>query len=217
VGVKFTDTVSVKLVEFWGSDERIIESARMSTSGAFRGWPEDEKLLRYLWKNKHYSPFEMCGATLEIECPIYCARQIYTHRTFSRNERSARYTVVPSVFYVPPAFHAQGTSNKQCSGELLEDQGEPRAAYVASCEMSYETYCALLKAGVSREEARGVLPLTTMTKFRMSGNLRNWLHFLSLRTKKNAQLEVRLTADTACDIFKELFPRTMKLWKEDNV
>lgn len=120
----------VKFIEHWGSDERIIESARMSTDGAFRGWGPlrtckkcgvdapglskygctllkehdfsgDEKLLRYLVEHKHTGPFEFCGMTLEIQAPIFVFRQWQRHRTQSYNELSARYTEMPDLFYVP--------------------------------------------------------------------------------------------------------------------
>src|SRR6185295_451000 len=90
----------VRLVDVWGSDRTIIEAARMSTGKGFLGWgdegkPGDEKLLRFLWENKHATPFEMAGATFEIEAPIFVFREWHRHRTQSYNEMSARYTPLP--------------------------------------------------------------------------------------------------------------------------
>ena len=85
----------VRLVETWGSDERIVEAARMSTGGGFRGWPQDEKLLRYLWDHKHASPFEMAGFVVEVKAPLFVFREWHRHRTQSYNELSGRYVAMP--------------------------------------------------------------------------------------------------------------------------
>jgi thymidylate synthase (FAD) len=148
----------VELVESWGSDERIIEAARMSTNKGFQGWgprhddwcnhadvwfaadglapctcapkPGDEKLLRYLWEHKHYTPFEMGGMVLEIQAPIFVFREWHRHRTQSYNELSARYTPLPDVNYVPTVdrlmmnANAVKATNKQASGTLLPHAGE---------------------------------------------------------------------------------------------
>ena len=119
----------IELVESWGSDERIIEAARMSTGKGFLGWgpthtkdcakedtwvsdaykldctceprPGDEKLLRYLWEHKHATPFEMTGCIIEVQAPIFVFREWHRHRTQSYNEMSARYTPLPDVNYIP--------------------------------------------------------------------------------------------------------------------
>src|ERR1700693_5723146 len=113
----------VNLIETWGSDERIIEAARMSTNKGFLGWgpkedgsPGDEKLLRYLYEHKHSTPFEMAGMTLEIKAPIFVFREWHRHRTQSYNEMSARYTPLPDCNYVPTVERLMinaGKSNKQ--------------------------------------------------------------------------------------------------------
>jgi hypothetical protein len=146
----------VALIEPWGSDARIIESARMSTGKGFLGWgpkklcswcqapegdpnlckvggphiyqdgfPGDEKLLRYLWENKHTTPFEMAGMTIEIQAPIFVFREWHRHRTQSYSELSARYTPLPDVNYLPSVERLMmnaGGSNKQAGvGVSLED------------------------------------------------------------------------------------------------
>jgi thymidylate synthase (FAD) len=98
----------VQLIETWGSDERIVESARMSTSGAFRGWgtvdkPGDEKLLRYLYENHHSTPFEFGGLVIEVQAPIMVFREWHRHRTQSYTEMSARYSPLPDCHYMPTA------------------------------------------------------------------------------------------------------------------
>src|SRR5258705_7564091 len=98
---KVLDHGYVQLVEHWGSDERIIEAARMSTSKGFEGWEKDAKLLKYLWAHKHLTPFEMAGASFEVQAPIFVFREWHRHRTQSYNEMSARYAPLPDLNYVP--------------------------------------------------------------------------------------------------------------------
>ena len=91
------------VVEVWGADEQIIEAARMSTNKGFQGWghpaePGDERLLAYLWKHKHHSPFEMAGLTVEVKAPLMVFREWHRHRTFSYNEMSGRYTQMLEEF-----------------------------------------------------------------------------------------------------------------------
>lgn len=133
------------LVQAWGSDEMVIESARMSTGKGFLGWgpvhskdcvdekpawpkterqdcckgqPGDEKLLAYLWEHAHHTPFEMCGLTVEVQAPIFVFREWHRHRTQSYNELSARYTPIPDVNYVPTVKRCMlnAGTNKQAQG-----------------------------------------------------------------------------------------------------
>src|SRR5438105_1019122 len=117
--IEILDHGYVRLIESWGSDERIIESARMSTDKGFKGWPEDEKLLRFLWQNKHHTPFEMAGLTIEVQAPLIVFREWHRHRTQSYNEMSGRYTVLPDLYYVPCLERVmngkQSSKNKQGS------------------------------------------------------------------------------------------------------
>lgn len=215
------------LVESWGADEQIIEAARMSTDGGFRGWgtpdaPGDEKLLSYLWRHGHHSPFEMAGITVEVQAPLMVFREWHRHRTFSYNELSGRYTEMPERFYIPSAerlaLGGQSTSNKQGSGTPLDDEVVERATRVlhTSSLSAWTSYQALLMQGVSRELARLVLPLNTYSKMRASGNLRNWLHFLSLRQDAAAQWEIRQYANALHELLSELYPRTLALYDLTN-
>jgi thymidylate synthase (FAD) len=221
--VNLLDHGYLNYIEHWGSDERIVESARQSTDGAFRGWgtpekPGDEKLLRFLYENKHLSPFEMAGATIEVQAPIFVFREWHRHRTQSYNELSARYTEIEELFYVPSIERLmsgkQSRKNKQGSesgfspmdSSLLQDD-----IRIAS-ESSFFTYRSLLDRGVAREIARLVLPVNTYSRMRASANLRNWLAFLSLRLDPAAQWEIRQYANAIHSILKGKFPRTMELF-----
>ena len=214
----------VSLVETWGSDERVIESARMSTDGAFRGWgtveaPGDEKLLRYLWTHGHLTPFEMAGAIVEIQAPIFVVRQIQRHRAASYNELSARYTEMPDTFWTPDAtdLRAQPPGKGQVGHGALDDAtAQHAAALIRRAHLAaLAAYRGLLKMGVSREQARTVLPLGLMTRLRMQANLRMWTHFLALRLDPHAQEETRVVAAAVAEMLRGAFPRTMSLFDED--
>ncbi len=227
--IKVLDHGYVKFTEHWGSDERIIESARMSTDKGFLGWgteekPGDEKLLSYLWKNKHSTPFEMAGMTIEIQAPIFVFREWHRHRTQSYSELSARYTPIPDVNYIPSIERIMRNSNgknKQAgtikgAAEINEAQAELfRQELIQTCEMSEERYQRALKFGVPKELARLHIPVTRFSKMRASANLRNWLGFVTLRYADNPQEEIRDYAKVVHDILTEKFPRTLTLFDED--
>jgi thymidylate synthase (FAD) len=205
-------------VETWGSDERIIEAARMSTNKGFQGWEQDAKLLRYLWKNRHLSPFEQCGLTVEVQAPIMVFREWHRHRTQSYNEMSGRYTELPNLYYIPALGRIQknAVTNKQGSGETFdrEDATWIRNEIEIACGRARVTYERLLSEGVAKELARLVLPVNQYSRMRASANLRNWLQFLTLRLDPAAQFEIRVYAEAVAGIISERFPRTYGLFKE---
>ena len=217
----------VSLVESWGSDQRIIEAARLSTDGAFRGWgtadaPGDERLLRYLWTHKHASPFEMAGMTLEVQAPIFVVREWQRHRTQSYNEMSARYAPLPDLHYLPTIERvmADGGGNKQ-AGAMAGAQPITREyaeEFVRVLELAYEAgqalYTSALAAGVPKELARLALPMGRYTRMRASANLRNWLAFLTLRLASDAQWEIRQYAHAVLTLVRVSFPRTAELFEE---
>ncbi len=216
-----------KLIESWGSDERIIESARMSTAKGFQGWgpkedgsPGDEKLLRFLYEHKHMTPFEMAGMTIEVQAPIMVFREWHRHRTQSYNEMSGRYTELPDLYYIPSIERLmagkQAVKNKQSSEEGFTefDAQCHQATIKAATFFARDAYENLLKDGVSRELARLVLPVNQYSRMRASANLRNWLAFLTLRLDTSAQWEIQRYAQVVHKILKEKFPRTMELFDE---
>lgn len=242
--IEVLDHGYVSLVESWGSDERIIESARMSTDKGFEGWgphrqtcawlctegvlpcdcPQDhvgdEKLLRFLWEHKHATPFEMAGAIFEVQAPIMVFREWHRHRTQSYNEMSGRYTVLPDLYYVPGMARLraakQDKKNKQGSMDGFSDE---EAIFIqAKIETAQHgvraIYEELLEKGVSREVARLVLPVSQYSRMRASANLRNWLAFLTLRMDQSAQWEIRQYAYAVHEILSSLFPRTLSLFDE---
>lgn len=223
--MRVLDHGSVTLVESWGSDERIIEAARMSTGKGFLGWgtpdaPGDEKLLAFLWNNHHATPFEMAGAVIEVEAPIFVFREWHRHRTQSYNEMSARYTPLPDVNYIPSVERLllNSKTNKQAGtirgAEELAVAGAEifREAIARSYAESERLYQSSLAAGVPKELARVHLPVGRYSRMRASAVLRNWLGFLTLRMASGAQWEIRQYANAVHSILAELFPRTIALF-----
>lgn len=225
---KVLDNGYVNLVGSWGSDEQIIEAARMSTQKGFNGWgttenPGDEKLLRYLWTHKHATPFEMAGMTIEVKAPIFVFREWHRHRTQSYNEMSARYAPLPNENYLPTVQRiVDGATlagkNKQASalsGEITETAAglwleELRKLY----EHAQQVYDQGLEIGVPKEVARLPCPVARYSKMRASANLRNWLQFLTLRMDIAAQWEIRQYANAVGELVQRLFPRTWELFIE---
>lgn len=222
---KILDHGYVNHVESWGSDERIVEAARMSTDKGFLGWGKDgvagdEKLLAYLWNNKHSTPFEMAGMTIVVQAPIFVFREWHRHRTQSYNEMSARYIPLPDVNYIPSVKRLlmNSKTNKQAgvikgAKELDEmDAQEFREVledHYDRCERIYQT---ALKSGVPKELARIHLPVGRYSRMMASANLRNWLAFLTLRMAENAQWEIRQYANAVGELIKHRFPRTWGLF-----
>lgn len=205
----------------------IIEAARQSTQGSFRGWERDMKLLTHLWEHRHNSPFEFAGCTIEVQAPIFVFREWHRHRTQSYNEMSARYTELPDLYYVPEVLNveerivkAQTTANKQAGAvaELNGSAGEIAKFWVqTSLKSAYEhaeyMYQDALKAGIPKELARIVMPVGHYSRMRATANLRNWLAFLTLRMDPTAQWEIREYAKALGEqIIAKLFPRTWWLF-----
>ena len=222
---KILDNGYVSLVESWGSDERIIEAARMSTGKGFEGWEKDEKLLAYLYNNKHATPFEMAGMVIEVKAPIFVFREWHLHRTQSYNEMSARYIPLPDENYVPSVERLMvgantATTNKQAQGTgglTLENAEYFRKHLVASYNRAQAVYEMGLEAGVPKELARLPVPVARYSRMRASANLRNWIAFLTLRKAPAAQWEIRQYADAVGDLIAECFPHTWALFaKEQN-
>lgn len=227
---KILDNGYVRFIECWGSDERIVEAARMSTGKGFLGWgPKedgssgDEKLLRYLWEHKHATPFEMGGLVIEVQAPIFVFREWHRHRTQSYNELSARYTPLPDLNYVPSLERIMinaGTSNKQ-AGTIagadvltLEKAQEFQNKLVEMYRSQQELYEFSLNSGIPKELARAHLPVGRYSRMRASANLRNWLAFLTLRLDKAAQWEIRQYAQAVNNLVAEFFPKTYELFAE---
>lgn len=249
--INVLDQGYVKLVEGWGSDESIIEAARMSTGKGFNGWGSrcdkcdygdkesvigsgcpfcngkiiagDEKLLAYLYNNKHATPFEMGGLVIEVKAPIFVFREWHRHRTQSYNEMSARYVPLPDENYLPTVDRCMtgantATTNKQAQNNGSELTTENAHLWLAQLGYLYDhaqrVYEMGINLGIPKELARLPVPVARYSRMRASTNLRNWLAFLTLRQAPQAQWEIREYANAVGTLIADRFPRTWELFSK---
>jgi len=203
----------------------IVEAARISYNQGLKNVETDNSLVRYLYRNRHTSPFEQVEFKFVIKCPLFVKNQIIRSRTFSYNEFSQRYSEVKdddgSSFYHPSTqlngIRAQDKVNKQGSIPINPDDEVSVRLKVQEAERNLErtveNYKELIDKGVSRETARFCLSSSTWTTLYMKGNLHNFLHFLSLRVDIHAQYETRLYAQAIYDLIKPLVPVTMEVFE----
>lgn len=214
----------VRLVDSMGNDTSIARAARVSYDAAWRAGEDsgsDKKLLNYLWKNAHTTPFEAVTFTFEIKAPIFVFRQWHRHRTWSYNELSARYRELPEEFYVPKPedIGVQSKNNKQGRDILIEANSDyteyNRQMIYGVCHHAFVNYKVLLERGVPREIARSVLPLATYSHMFATVNLLNLLKFLTLRSHEHAQYEIRVYAEAIVELIKPIVPVTLQAWVDN--
>ena len=178
------------------------------------------KLIQYLIKHKHWSPFEMVNMCLEIKTTRSISAQILRHRSFSFQEFSQRYASVEDLGEpIIPNLRRQDTTNRQNSIDDLKERDKDiwNMMIERHFKESLALYAVLLKDGVAKECARDVLPLASPTRMYMNGTLRSWIHYINLRTDESTQREHRLIASACKEQFKLKFPLTFKaIWHEDS-
>lgn len=209
-------------------EDTIVEIARVSSSRKDKK-AEGDRLLKYLIKNKHWSPFEHGYLTFEIETSKAIAIQLLRHRSFTFQELSQRYANVSKGFdddmFENIELRKQADGNRQSSTEVFEPEIFHRRfaveredgsfiikKYLESCQLLYKQ---LLKEGVARECARMILPMATKTRLYMTGNVRSWIHFLELRDDENAQKEIQLIAKEIKKTFIKELPIISKALNYD--
>ena len=199
-------------------DYAIAQMARVSYGQGTKSVNEDKGLIRYLLRHNHTSPFEGVDFKLHMKMPIFIARQMIRHRTVSLNEISGRYSVMKDEFYIPDVedLRKQSTTNKQGGEEAFDKESSQEFVdkIDLSCKDAYSVYLQMLDAGVSREQARMVLPLNLYTEWYWKQNLHNLLHLLSLRADAHAQKEIRVYADAILEIITPLVPWTIEAWND---
>lgn len=199
--------MGVELIHCTPDAERlIVKMARVSAPKNADNWDTGPKLLRYLIKHRHWSPFEMASMCVRIETERDIAAQILRHRSFSFQEYSTRYAVAQMP--VMPDYRRQDTKNRQNSIDDLDP--ELKLAF-AKRTLSlfgelYELYDDMLDAGVAKETARRIMPLSTATTLFMHGTLRSWIHYIDVRTDPATQVEHREIADAVKVVFMQEFP-----------
>jgi thymidylate synthase (FAD) len=210
----------VRLVDYMGNDLSIVRAARVSYNADWRSGEDegkDARLIDYLLRNRHTSPFECVVFTFEIKCPFFVARQWHRHRTWSYNEVSARYTELPEEFYIPAL--EQITTQSKDNKQMRTDKQHPMADEFIKHMRAHGTKCFtfyqdLLKWGCPRELARSVLPMGTYTRFFGTVNLHNLFHFLDLRLGSHAQYEIRVYAEAILDIIHNIVPIASNTWMD---
>lgn len=222
--LKVLDDGFVRVVDYMGADESIVQAARVSYGKGTKKVQEDRGLIRYLLRHRHTTPFEMCEIKLHVKLPIFVARQWIRHRTANVNEYSARYSILDKEFYLPAAEHlsAQSTSNRQGRGEVLTGGEAARVLELlrSDADRAYEHYEEMLNEtadgrqieaghqGLARELARMNLSLNFYTQWYWKTDLHNLMHFLRLRADAHAQYEIRAYADAMFGILERWVPLT---------
>ena len=208
----------VTLVDYMGDDAAIVQAARVSYGRGTKTVRDDRGLVRYLLRHRHTTPFEMVEMKFLVRLPIFVARQWIRHRASSVNEYSARYSVVPDEFEVPPAEEVrhQSTRNRQGRGEPLPGPVVERfrSDLERVAREAYEAYSRALEAGVARETARLLLPVAYYTQWYWKSNLWNLFHFLSLRLDPHAQEEIRLYAAEVARLGRLVCPVAFEAFDE---
>ena len=215
--IKVLNKGFVRLVDYMGSDERIVAAARVSYGAGTKSFRQDRGLINYLLRNDHTSPFEQVVFTFHAKMPIFVARQWIRHRTARVNEISGRYSVMKDEFYVPAkrdvAFQSSDNKQGRCTETVPDSLRKQVLDILTSANArSYRDYTRLLDKNIARELARVNLPLSLYTEWYWQIDLNNLFHFLALRLDAHAQVEIRRYAEaidrlarTVCPLAFEAF------------
>lgn len=208
--------IKVELVDHMGTDLSVSNSARVS----FSKWKDeleegDTKLINYLAKHEHTSPFRHTRITLRCEAPIWLARQLGKHQvSMDWNEVSRRYVDTGIEFFVPEYRERPEGGIKQGSGGIHPANKAWKNLTINHQERSLELYERMIESGVAPEQARGILPQNMMTTWIWSGSLLGFFHLWRLRSDSHAQVEAQQFAQQVADICEQLFPITWNALKE---
>lgn len=218
--VTFRSDIGVELIDFMGSDQSVVRSARVSTLGAASvESQESQGLINFLWREGHHSPFEHNAFTFMVEAPIFTINQLVRHRIASYNVESGRYKELAPVFYVPSKVRPVVQVGKTGDYEFEEADPDSRISSVVrgtiygSSEDAWESYEFLLSQGVAKEVARMVLPLNIYSSLYVTMNARALMNFLRLRNDSHAQWEIREMAQRMEVIFAENMPMTYRAFR----
>lgn len=226
--ITFRSDVTVELVRHSASDADVIFAARVSTQGeqtlegASSGAEASERdrgLINYLMRDRHGSPFEHNSLTFYVQAPIFVFREFMRHRIASYNEESGRYRELRPVFYVPGPERKLIQTGKPGAYDFVEGTSEQYELTVQeiknTCTEAYASYQRMLDAGIAREVARAVLPVTLYSSMYVTMNARSLMNFLSLRTKREGthfpsfpQREIEMVADVMEQAWEPLMPMT---------
>lgn len=186
------------------AEELIVYTARVSNPNNQLNMETAEKLISYMVKHNHWSPFEMADMTIEIKTSRAIAQQIIRHRSFSFQEFSQRYSSVSEI--EPLKLRYKAETNRQSSSDLVESDNDFYFRAKSLENLTSQLYIDMIEKGIAKECARGILPLNTQTTIYMKGSVRSWLHYLQIRSGQDTQLEHREIALSILELFKIKFP-----------
>ena len=208
--------IEVTYINHMGDDLTVVNAARVSFGKKSDYMPrvhmgepkvlqfKDDKLIKYLAKHKHISPFGHCFASFHVKAPVFVARQLVKHKFLRWNEISRRYVESEPEFYVPPVWRGRSEDKKQGSEGVIEDIDPDVANSMVAC--AKHDYNYLLAKGVSPEQARMILPQSMMTEWYWSGSLDAFVDMCNLRCTDDTQRESRIVADAIDEEMERLFP-----------
>ncbi len=199
--MKVLDKGEIVLLDTMGSDQSIVDAARISYSNNTKS-SSTEQLINYLMRHNHWGPFEMGEMLFYVKAPIFVFRQLCRHRTASLNEVSGRYSVITEDMYRPNQLRLQSKENKQGSSDAKIDYE------IQSFDKNYTEYQSLINKGVAKEQARIVLPLAAYSEMYWKCDLRNIFNFLKLRLDQHAQYEIREYAKCMAKLVEQKFPKS---------
>lgn len=200
--------MKVTYIQHCGSDLMVANAARVSFDKKHDEFDDDKdtRLIRYLARHGHTSPFNHTFITLHVKAPVFVARQLVKHKFMVWNEVSGRYVVFKPEFYMPDEFRAKAPDKKQGSGAPIVDDEGLRWLFEGAHADAFNNYTCALDLGLCEEQARALLPLDLLTQWYWSGTLGAWASMYNLRAKPDAQAETRMIAEQAGSLIEPLFP-----------
>ena len=219
--IEFSSDVTVKLVRAMASDDMVVQAAQVSVKGENKPDTDSPKLIEYLIKSRHGSPFEHNAFTFFVEAPIFVFREWHRHRISSINEMSGRYTKLLPKFYTPGPDRKMVNAGSSARPEMVAGTGDQLDIMYSTddyvCNAAWHSYVERLDAGISNELARTVLPVSTYSQMCWTVNARSLMNFLSLRVdspdsavRSRPMMEIQMGAEQMEDIFADLMPFTHK-------
>ena len=223
---KVLDKGFIEVVDSLGNDLTVVNSARVSFGKRKTVWnASDRRLVKYLAKYKHYSPFRHLQVQFHIKAPEFVMRQWYKHvvgiettsnsstKDHAWNEISGRYVEVED-YYIPTVFRAQSDDNKQASEGEVEDQVGAKQSWEDSIAHAKIFYDGLLRRGVAKEQARCILPLSQYTEVYWTASFQAIMNFIELRNESTSQWEIQQYAKVLLELMHETFPKITEIWSE---
>ena len=216
----------VEVIDSLGTDLTVVNSARVSFGKRHTKYTDgDRKLVRFLAKYKHFSPFRHMIVQFHLKAPEFVMRQWYKHvvgiettsssstKDHAWNEISGRYVPVEDYYY-PQYFRKQSEDNKQASEGEIEDQKQCYFLWEKGLHQVQETYKELLELGVAKEQARAILPLSQYTEVYWTASFQAIMNFIELRNEKTAQWEIHQYAKIIKEMMYDIYPETVKIWSD---